>query len=1399
MSFEISCDELTQFHKESGVELLKETGGVKAIAQKLKVDLEAGVKSSDCAARIKFFGKNRIPEKPPKSYLAFFWDACQDSTIQLLCACAVISIIIAVTIQKDEELAWLEGTCILCTVLLVCNIQAYQDWSKERSFNRLNADVQHVMIPIIRDGTATECVRYDLVVGDVVLIGVGDILEADGLLFRGEEVECDESALTGEPEDLKKNVEDAPCLFAGSSVKNGQGAFIVTAVGTNSMSGKITALVRGQKIERAQIRRPSQESSRTGGSGASPPASEEEGVPKRPSEHSGQSPAQGSVDPGKPAPFGGMFSCIPGCGGTGGDDEEEDEPDSSVLRQKLDAMAGRIAYFAFGAAFIATLTMLLYWVVDTFIVKKLDFDSKRDLELILNAIVSGIAIVVVAVPEGLPLAVTLSLSLSVAKMQKANNLVKHLDATETMGSATTICSDKTGTLTQNRMTVVRAYAGGTEYIGEHSQDRTCGKLMRPKASKGVQETLCIGVCLSASEGAAIEWDAAADRWTQKGNKTDCALLAFSDDLGYKYAEIRARKLYWVAEQQGDAAPRFGLKMYPFSSGRKRSCMAVPLTSDKSGPCRLFVKGASEIVLSLVTHQVASDGKAHLLSPDERKKIVKDVIDKFANMAMRTIGLAYRDFDKPPDDWEAEVLAAEANKLTGLTSKTYKVELGLTLLGICGIHDPIREGVPEAIGKCNNAGVDVRMVTGDHKATAIAIAKECGILRRGIDFEDNANETLVHPNTALTGEEFRNKVLDDKFNIQQDAFDLVWPHLRVLARSSPEDKHTLVTGLCESELFSTEVGKQLPIYPDKQIVAVTGDGTNDAPALRRAHVGFAMKITGTRVAQDAADILLLDDNFSSVVEACKWGRNVYDSITKFLQFQLTVNISAVSFSVLGAVTIQRVPLSVVQMLWVNLIMDSLGAVALASEPPTEALLTRAPYGRNRGLISFQMKCTMIGQSVYQLIVLITLLFFGAGPSCEWTEEDPCPKGGLLDLETGIGRGHHDPPTEHYTLLFNVFVFMQLFNWINCRKLYHEFNVFEGLHRNTTFCGIWLACLIVQICLVQGTALFGGDGKNQGLRLQSLSSSLWLLSIGVGVFSIVWQWVIAFVGRAAVSYFNISAEDFKPAQASMVSLTQTHSDSDGSAVTVDIPPPPQIEESPSPPRADPEPEATPEASRAQQDLDKILQERLSFAKDSPDLDANGLMVVGMIAGVCKEYPCVGLRISGVAGAAKGSCDSVEKLLELSLARMQSVRTALRQEGAMNPIAHAAPGPASGSASVRVIAADQAEVRQEELAEESTSASCTAPKDGTPRKAGLQNGRLPVDAEPVSRKSGGLSTTRSNYDDKTMREFSRQGSRLFEINKQRQGATVSMHHLLGSASELPPKPAKKSKRSSSGKSSA
>lgn len=430
----------------------------------------------------------------------------------------------------------------------------------------------------------------------------------------------------------------------------------------------------------------------------------------------------------------------------------------------------------------------------------------------------------------------------------------------------------------------------------------------------------------------------------------------------------------------------------------------------------------------------------------------------ASEGLRTICLAFRDFPagEPEPEWDNE----------------NDIVTGLTCIAVVGIEDPVRPEVPDAIKKCQRAGITVRMVTGDNINTARAIATKCGILHPGEDF------------LCLEGKDFNRRIRNEKGEIEQERIDKIWPKLRVLARSSPTDKHTLVKGIIDST-----------VSEQRQVVAVTGDGTNDGPALKKADVGFAMGIAGTDVAKEASDIILTDDNFTSIVKAVMWGRNVYDSISKFLQFQLTVNVVAVIVAFTGACITQDSPLKAVQMLWVNLIMDTLASLALATEPPTESLLLRKPYGRNKPLISRTMMKNILGHAFYQLVVVFTLLFAGEK---------------FFDIDSGRNAPLHAPPSEHYTIVFNTFVLMQLFNEINARKIHGERNVFEGIFNNAIFCTIVLGTFVVQIIIVQ----FGG----KPFSCSELSIEQWLWSIFLGMGTLLWGQLISTIPTSRLKFLK-----------------------------------------------------------------------------------------------------------------------------------------------------------------------------------------------------------------------------------------------------------------------------------------
>jgi P-type Ca2+ transporter type 2B len=1054
MSFAFSRDQLKQIIRDRDTEsmsVISATGGVKRVALGLDVDPDLGIVlgRTSMDARTNAFGVNYVPPPKPRSYLSFLKDAFGDLTIIILCAAAFVELGIAIGYAHSST-SYAESTAILVSILVVTNVAASNDYRKQAQFRKLNATVENVAITVIRGGQKVTIPSNDIVVGDIVTLSIGDVLCADGLLIDGHGVETDESSLTGETKNISKSVDGNPFLLSGTKVMDGAGTFLVIAVGENSEAGQIRMIVQGGRSAKSTT-----ETTET--------------------------------------------------------EPEIDLEQKSVLTSKLDDLATNIGKAGTLVALICFLVMTIRFSITTFGITNSSLTctivensactagvygeiapcapdgtippnhTSCCLEQASRLIVLGspcpwfpsyvgeyigffitaITILVVAVPEGLPLAVTLSLAFSVMKMQKDNNLVKHLDACETMGSATTICSDKTGTLTKNRMTVMRAYIGGqnyrsmgsmpvgyavlglveSQYRRQPPSSATSTARRKSIASQKPLLTLFAEAVAINSTGD-IKWDERTKLFDQMGNKTECALLQFIFDFGFNYAEIRNERKSDIVE------------IFPFNSTKKMSSCII-----KSGTeLRLHVKGASEMVLDLCSHGMMMDGEVRQLSREDRQHIEKK-ISEYASNAMRTICVATKIIPEAVENID-----------------------GLTILAIVGIEDPIRDEVPESIRICRSAGIDVRMVTGDNIETAIAIAKNCGILRK----QDLDHRGHAKPLTAMTGPDFRRRVVENgKINMEE--FDKIWPHLRVLARSSPTDKFTLVSGLIESDLFASNRAKFLNIYPDKQVVAVTGDGTNDAPALKKADVGFAMGITGTQVAKEAADIILLDDNFSSIVKACMWGRNIHESISKFIQFQITINVVALVLAIEGSLAFSESPLRAVQMLWVNLIMDSLASLSLATEMPTMEHLERPPIGRNRSMISPTMVWNILGHAIYQLTVLNILLFLGPD---------------IFGYPNGSNLGKEAPPTEHYTSIFNCFVFMQLFNQFNSRKIHHETNLFGGLwSRGKFFLLIALVEFGGQIVLV----LFGGSF----FSTTPISWQSWILALVLGFLVFPVQYIIIFV--------------------------------------------------------------------------------------------------------------------------------------------------------------------------------------------------------------------------------------------------------------------------------------------------
>ncbi|KAJ6093228.1 hypothetical protein N7486_008517 [Penicillium sp. IBT 16267x] len=707
--------------------------------------------------------------------------------------------------------------------------------------------------------------------------------------------------------------------------------------------------------------------------------------------------------------------------------------DPTPLQVKLGRLADWIGYLGSAAAIILFLILVFRFIAD--LPNNHGNPAAKGKEFV-DILIVAVTVIVVAIPEGLPLAVTLALAFATTRMVKENNLVRVLRACETMGNATVICSDKTGTLTQNKMTVVAGTWSSSQSFSQSSAidvDTSGNKPISTaevfkRFSGPIRDLIVKSVALNSTAFAEVK----NGQQEFMGSKTEVALLQMAQDyLGMD-----------LISERGSAQIA---QIIPFDSARK--CMGVVYRQPNAG-YRLLVKGASELMADACSAQITDlDAcKESLYTEslsDENRQVILTTIDQYAKGSLRTIGIVYKDFSSwPPQD---------AKRLEDDPSVVSFDDLfhDMTWVGVVGIQDPLRPEVPSAIRKCHSAGVQVKMVTGDNVATATAIASACGI---------KTEDGLV-----MEGPKFR-QLSDAEMNE-------VIPRLQVLARSSPEDKRILVERL----KFLGET------------VAVTGDGTNDGPALRTADVGFSMGIAGTEVAKEASSIILLDDNFRSIVTAIAWGRAVNDAVAKFLQFQITVNITAVILTFVSSVysSSNQSVLNAVQLLWVNLIMDTFAALALATDGPTKDILDRKPVPKNKSLFTLTMWKMILGQSVYKLAITFMLYFAGDQIlNAHLVSDDPALRAKQLS-----------------TVVFNTFVWMQIFNELNNRRLDNRFNIFEGMFRNYWFLGINTLIVSGQIMII----FVGG----QAFGVTRLNGTLWAVCIICGFGCLPWAVVLRLI--------------------------------------------------------------------------------------------------------------------------------------------------------------------------------------------------------------------------------------------------------------------------------------------------
>ncbi|KAI8871093.1 ATP2B3 protein [Ramicandelaber brevisporus] len=978
--FPLSPATLAKFVDPKDADLLQDVGGTDALLAKLNVDpsvgLPADTSSDEYRERVAAYGANVLPEAPSKSFFALVAAAFEDKILIMLSIAAVVSLIVGVyddywgeKRHEETKIGWVEGAAILAAVTIVVLTTAVNDWQKERQFRKLNAKKEDRTVKVLRGGHERLLSVFDVVVGDIFLIEPGEIAPVDGVVLTAQNLKCDESSATGESDTIRK----VPLESISSSAENKKAdPFILSGAKVLEGVGRMVVIAVGEQSF-----------------------------------------------------FGKMMMALRV------DDADSAGAQATPLQHKLDALAEKIARFGLGASLLMLITLIIKMFVRAALLPEFPTASHLFSETI-KIVVQSITIVVVAVPEGLPMAVTLALAYATTQMLRDNNLVRQLSACETSGGLTTVCSDKTGTLTMNQMTVVKAIVA-EHRLGDMEDAHRFYTQDLPTSASTI-----LGEAIAVNSTAFEDKDEGNNgRTVFVGSKTEAALLGFAKTCGVDYNGIRHRSNV--------------IRAYPFASELKTMTTVVETGDSKA---RQHTKGASEIVLSHCSQYVDSTGNVQQLTESKRQDIELS-ISKFAGEALRTIGIAYRDLPVS----EASSLAEDRPPLSDL------IWLGLT-----GIEDPLRPGVKESVLHCQGAGVTVRMITGDNLETARAIASKAGIYNRG--------------GACVTGPEFR--AMSEKQQLE------LMPNLQVLARSSPTDKQIVTRRL-------QALG---------EVVGMSGDGTNDAPALRMADVGLAMGIAGTEVAKSAADIILMDDNFVSVVKALRWGRAINDSVRKFVQFQLTANVSAVVLTFISSVMSASSEgiLTSTQMLFLNICMDSLAAVGLSTEPPTDDLLNRAPIPKHAALLTFEMWRMVFGQALFQVALNLTLLH--VGPTLFHLPVDTDPQAELVMR----------------TMVFNTFIFLQVFNMLNSRRIDSSLNIFANITHDSGFLAIFFLIIGMQALIIN----FGG----LAFSTTPLTSSQWTATVLLGSLALP----IGFMIRLLPDWSSAFGVESRESQAHVPTVTR-----------------------------------------------------------------------------------------------------------------------------------------------------------------------------------------------------------------------------------------------------------------------
>ena len=833
-------------------------------------------------------GKNVLTPPQRTSLWKLYLDKYRDPIIQILLVAAFVSLILAF-IEKN----FMETIGIFVAVFLATTVGFYFERDAAKKFNLLTALSEEQPVKVRRNGKVMEIPRHDVVVGDIVLVEVGDEVPADGELIVCNDLQINESALTGEPV-AEKSLEGGGdgayprnVILRSTMVMNGRGEFVVTAVGDATEIGKVAK----KSTEETSVETP--------------------------------------------------------------------------LHMQLDKLAKMISKVGSVVSVAAFFIFLIHDILTNPVWGGKDYFYMA--EIVLKYFMMAVTLIVMAVPEGLPMAITLSLALNMRRMLKSNNLVRKLHACETMGAVTVICTDKTGTLTQNKMQV--------------------SALELKQGDEALLDTaIALNSTAELNDGKPI------------GNPTESALLLWLDAQGKDYEELRKQVNV--------------LKQLPFSTERKM----MATLAEVDGETYLFVKGAPEIVM-----------KKCIIEDRMQRQSVEE-LDEWQHKAMRTLAFAYKKI-------EASIMR------TSRTSTAEVVALldanDLQLQAIAAIADPIRPDVPAAVQECRHAGIEVKVVTGDTAATALEIGKQIGV------FEDEpenigADGSLTSlDQQMITGEQWEALSDEEAYERAKD--------IRVMSRARPTDKQRLVAMLQKRG----------------EVVAVTGDGTNDAPALHYAHVGLSLG-SGTSVAKEASDMTLLDDSFKSIANAVMWGRSLYRNLQRFLFFQLVVNVVALLLVLGGSVIGTEMPLTVTQILWVNLIMDTFAALALASLPPSHEVMKDKPRKASDFIINKSIGFGILFCGIVFFLVMFALLVY-----CE-------------------RRGKGGVDVHELTMFFTTFVMIQFWNLFNAKALMSHHTAFRHFLKDKGMILVLVLVLVGQWIIVT----FGGEM----FRTTPLSLHEWLLIIG-----------------------------------------------------------------------------------------------------------------------------------------------------------------------------------------------------------------------------------------------------------------------------------------------------------------